>query len=152
MMDKLGASEHQLDFPVVYTSALLGTATLDLEKPGSDMKPLFHTIIERIPAPRGDPDGPLQLQISNLEYSSYVGRIGIGRISRGKLRPSQEELVLSGEKEPVKAKVGQVMGFQGMERIPMEGAGAGDIVLVTGGEENVIRVTHADPLQAPQLP
>src|SRR6267154_241332 len=152
MMDKLGASEHQLDFPVVYTSALLGTATLDLAKPGSDMKPLFHTIIERIPAPRGDPDGPLQLQISNLDYSSYVGRIGIGRISRGKLRPSQEVLVLSGEKAPVKAKVGQVMGFQGLERIPMEEAVAGDIVLVTGVEETAIGVTLADPLEPEALP
>src|SRR5712664_1205098 len=147
MMDKLGASEHQLDFPVVYTSALLGTATLDLARAGSDMKPLFHTIIERIPAPRGDPDGPLQLQISNLDYSSYVGRIGIGRISRGKLRPSQEVLVLSGEKAPMKAKVGQVMGFRGLERIPMEEAVAGDIVLVTGVEETHIGVTLADVFQ-----
>ena len=92
------------------------------------IRPLFLTIIERIPAPRGDPDGPLQLQISNLDYSSYVGRIGIGRIARGRLRPSQEVLVLSDEKTPVKAKVGQVMGFQGLDRIPMEEAVAGDIV------------------------
>jgi GTP-binding protein len=152
MIDKLGASEQQLDFPVVYTSALLGTATLDLARAGSDMKPLFHTIIERVPAPRGDPDGPLQLQISNLDYSSYVGRIGIGRIARGRLRPSQEVLVLSGEKAPVKAKVGQVMGFQGLERIPMEEAVAGDIVLVTGVEETGIGVTLADPLQPEALP
>src|SRR5216117_3390709 len=152
MMDKLGASEHQLDFPVVYTSALLGTATLDMARAGNDMKPLFHTIIERIPAPRGDPDGPLQLQISNLDYSSYVGRIGIGRISRGKLRPSQEVLVLNADKEPVKAKVGQVMGFRGLERIPMEEAVAGDIVLVTGVEETHIGVTFADPLAPEALP
>src|SRR6266850_1227844 len=89
MMDKLGASEHQLDFPVVYASALLGTATLDLSRPGTDMRPLFRTIIERVQAPKGDPDGPLQLQISNIDYSSYVGRIGIGRIARGRLRPAQ---------------------------------------------------------------
>src|SRR5437660_8976608 len=152
MMDKLGASEHQLDFPVVYTSALLGTATLALAQPGSDMKPLFHTIIERIPAPRGDPDGPLQLQISNLDSSSYVGRIGLGRVSRGKLRPSQEVLVLNADKAPVKAKVGQVMGFRGLERIPMEEAVAGDIVLVTGVEETHIGVTLADPLQPEALP
>ena len=87
MMDKLGASEHQLDFPVVYASALLGTATLDLSKPGTDMRPLFRTIIDRVPAPKGDPDRPLQLQISNIDYSSYVGRIGIGRIARGRLKP-----------------------------------------------------------------
>src|SRR5216684_609429 len=96
MMDKLGASEDQLDFPVVYTSALLGTATLDLAQPGANMRPLFETILARIPAPGGDPDGPLQLQISNLDYSSYVGRIGIGRIARGRLKPAQEVLVLNG--------------------------------------------------------
>src|SRR6195256_7023076 len=152
MMDKLGASEHQLDFPVVYTSALLGTATLALAQPGSDMKPLFHTIIERIPAPRGDPDGPLQLQISNLDYSSYVGRIGSGRISRGKLKPSQEVLVLNADQAPVKARVGQVMGFRGLERIPMEEAAAGDIVLVTGVEETAIGVTLADALAPEALP
>ncbi|HTF16233.1 MAG TPA: translational GTPase TypA [Burkholderiales bacterium] len=152
MIDKLGASEQQLDFPVVYTSALLGTATLDLARAGSDMRPLFLTIIERVPAPRGDPDGPLQLQISNLDYSSYVGRIGIGRIARGRLRPLQDVLVLSEEKAPVKAKVGQVMGFQGLERIPMEEAVAGDIVLVTGVEETGIGVTLADPLQPEALP
>jgi GTP-binding protein len=152
MMDKLGASEHQLDFPVVYASALLGTATLDLSKPGTDMRPLFQTIIERVPAPKGDPDGPLQLQISNIDYSSYVGRIGIGRIARGRLRPAQEIVVLHEGREPAKAKVGQVMGFQGLERVPMEEAAAGDIVLVTGVEETAIGVTFADALQPEALP
>jgi GTP-binding protein len=152
MMDKLGASEHQLDFPVVYTSALLGTATLDLKQPGTDMRPLFETIIDRVPAPKGDPDGPLQLQISNIDYSSYVGRIGIGRIARGKLKPAQEIVVLHEGHEPAKAKVGQVMGFQGLERLPMEAAAAGDIVLVTGVEETAIGVTFADALQPEPLP
>jgi len=152
MMDKLGASEHQLDFPVVYASALLGTATLDLSSPGTDMRPLFRTIIERVQAPKGDPDGPLQLQISNIDYSSYVGRIGIGRIARGRLRPAQEVLVLHEGREPAKAKVGQVMGFRGLERIPMDEASAGDIVLVTGVEETAIGVTLADPLAPEALP
>ena len=152
MMDKLGASEHQLDFPVVYASALLGTATLDLSKPGTDMRALFQTIIGRVPAPKGDPDGPLQLQISNIDYSSYVGRIGIGRIARGRLKPAQEILVLHEGREPAKAKVGQVMGFRGLERIPMDEAAAGDIVLVTGVEETAIGVTFADPLQPEALP
>ena len=152
MMDKLGASEHQLDFPVVYASALLGTATLDLSKPGTDMRALFETIIGRVPAPKGDPDGPLQLQISNIDYSSYVGRIGIGRIARGRLKPAQEILVLHEGREPAKAKVGQVMGFSGLERVPMEEAAAGDIVLVTGVEETAIGVTFADPLQPEALP
>jgi GTP-binding protein len=152
MMDKLGASEHQLDFPVVYASALQGTATLDLKKPGSDMRPLFQTIIDRVPAPKGDPDGPLQLQISNIDYSSYVGRIGIGRIARGRVKPAQEILVLHEGLEPAKAKVGQVMGFQGLERIAMEEAAAGDIVLVTGIEETAIGVTFADALAPEALP
>jgi GTP-binding protein len=152
MMDKLGASEHQLDFPVVYASALQGTATLDLKKPGKDMRPLFQTIIDRVPAPKGDPDGALQLQISNIDYSSYVGRIGIGRIARGRIRPAQEIVVLHEGREPAKAKVGQVMGFRGLERIPMEEAAAGDIVLVTGVDETAIGVTFADLLLPEPLP
>jgi GTP-binding protein len=152
MMDKLGASERQLDFPVVYASALLGTATLDLSRAGTDMRPLFRTIIERVQAPKGDPDGALQLQISNIDYSSYVGRIGIGRIARGRLRPAQEVLVLHEGREPAKAKVGQVMGFRGLERIPMDEASVGDIVLVTGVEETAIGVTLADPLAPEALP
>jgi GTP-binding protein len=151
-MDKLGASEHQLDFPVVYASALLGTATLDLSKPGTDMRALFQTIIGRVPAPKGDPEGPLQLQISNIDYSSYVGRIGIGRIARGRIKPAQEIVVLHEGREPAKAKVGQVMGFQGLERVPMEEAAAGDIVLVTGVEETAIGVTFADPVVPEALP
>ncbi len=152
MMDKLGASEDQLDFPVVYTSALLGTATLELAHPGADMRALFQTILTRVPAPKGDPDGALQLQISNLDYSSYVGRIGIGRIARGRLKPAQEVLVLNGDKPPVKAKVNQVMGFHGLERIQMEEAVAGDIVLVTGVEEVGIGVTLADLERPEALP
>ena len=152
MMDKLGASEDQLDFPVVYTSALLGTATLDLAQPGANMRALFQTILTRVPAPKGDPDGALQLQISNLDHSSYVGRIGIGRIARGRLKSAQEVLVLNGDKPPMKAKVNQVMGFHGLERTQMEEAVAGDIVLVTGVEEVGIGVTLADLEQPEALP
>ena len=152
MMDKLGASEDQLDFPVVYTSALLGTATLDLAQPGANMRALFQTILTRVPAPKGDPNGALQLQISNLDHSSYVGRIGIGRIARGRLKSAQEVLVLNGDKPPVKAKVNQVMGFQGLERAQMEEAVAGDIVLVTGVEEVGIGVTLADLERPEALP
>jgi GTP-binding protein len=116
------------------------------------MQPLFRAIMEHVPAPKGDPDGPLQLQISNLDYSSYVGRIGIGRIARGRLRPAQEVLVLDGDLPPMKAKVGQVMGFRGLERIQMEEAVAGDIVLVTGVEQVGIGVTLADPLEPEARP
>ncbi len=156
MMDKLGASEDQLDFPVVYASALQGTATLDPKQPGTDMRPLFETILERVPQPQGDPDGPLQLQISNLDYSSYVGRIGIGRIARGRLKPAQEVVVLRGAEDatatPVRSRVNQVMGFRGLERLPLEEAAAGDIVLVNGVEGVGIGVTLADPEHPEALP
>ncbi|HEY6864857.1 MAG TPA: translational GTPase TypA [Burkholderiales bacterium] len=154
MMDRLGASEEQLDFPVVYASALQGTATLDARQPGTDMRPLFETILERVPAPKGDPDGPLQLQISNLDYSSYVGRIGIGRIARGRLKPAQDVVVLegTGAAPGARSRVNQVMGFRGLERLPMEEAAAGDIVLVTGVEGVGIGVTLADPEHPEALP
>jgi GTP-binding protein len=152
LFDKLGATEAQLDFPVVYASALYGVATTDRSVPGTDMGPLFRTILERVPAPQGDVDAPLQLQISNLDYSSYVGRIGIGRIARGRLRPGQAVTVMDGEHEPRKAKLGQVMGFLGMERIPLEEAAAGDIVLVTGIEDVGIGWTLADAERPEALP
>src|SRR6266571_3437277 len=98
LFDKLGATEDQLDFPVVYASALNGYASLDASQPGTDMRPLFETILARVPAPSGDPEAPLQLQISALDYSSYVGRLGIGRIRRGQLVPGQEVMVLNGDR------------------------------------------------------
>src|SRR6478672_8872025 len=100
LFDKLGANDEQLDFPVVYASALLGYATLDLAVPGTDMRPLFDAILAHVPVPEGDTEGPLQLQISALDYSSYVGRIGIGRIGRGKLKTGQNVLIYSGRPEP----------------------------------------------------
>lgn len=102
LFDKLNATEEQLDFPVVYASALNGYATLDANQPGSDMRPLFDMILKHVPAPVGDPDQPLQLQISALDYSSFVGRLGIGRINRGRLKPGQEVMVLTGERAPKK--------------------------------------------------
>ena len=152
LFDKLGASERQLDFQVVYTSALQGWATLDLAKEGTDMRALFEAILSCVPPPSGDPELPLQLQISNLDYSSYVGRIGVGRIARGRLRPTQEVLVLNGDEAPVKAKINQVMGFRGLERVALEEALAGDIVLVTGVEEVGIGVTLADIERPEALP
>ena len=152
LFDKLGATDEQLDFPVVYASALNGFATLELEKSSTDMRPLFDTIIKHIPAPEGNPDEPLQLQISALDYSSFVGRIGIGRIHRGKLKPGQEIMVLMGDKPPKKAKVNQVLGFQGLERIQMKEALAGDIVLINGVEELSIGTTLADIDKPEALP
>jgi GTP-binding protein len=145
LFDKLGATEEQLDFPVVYASALQGWATLDAAQRGADMRPLFDAILAHVPAPAEDNvDGPLQLRIHSLDYSSYVGRIGVGKISRGRLHPADEVAVMYGDELVGKAKVGQVLGFKGLERVPQEEAQAGDIVLVTGIDELSIGSTIAD--------
>ena len=163
LFDKLGATDDQLDFPVVYASALNGWATLDVAVakagvPGPDasMKPLFDTILAAVPAPIGDTEGPLQFQVSALDYSSYLGRLGIGRIRRGKIKPGQEVAVLNGPlapgEIPRKAKIAQVLGFSGLERAPVETAMAGDIVLVTGVDELSIGTTLASVETPEALP
>ncbi len=152
LFDKLGATEEQLDFPVVYASALNGYATLDLAKPSTDMRPLFDAVLKHVPAPDTDVDAPLQLQISALDYSSFVGRIGIGRVRRGRVKPGQEVMVMSGDKTPKKARINQVLGFRGIERVPLEEALAGDIVLVNGIDEIGIGVTLADVNKPEALP
>ncbi len=154
LFDRIGATEAQLDFPVVYASALNGWATLDVnvakahqmpEK--ADMRPLFETILAHVPAPVGDADAPLQFQVAALDYSSYVGRLGIGRIRRGRLAAGQEVAVLHGPltegQIAPKARVTQIFAFAGMERVPVESAQAGDIVLVTGIDELAIGTTLA---------
>ncbi|MGE0582385.1 MAG: translational GTPase TypA [Steroidobacteraceae bacterium] len=152
LFDKLGATDEQLDFPVVYASGLNGWASLDLATQGTDMRPLFDTILSHVPAPGGDPAAPLQLQISALDYSSFVGRIGIGRIQRGTLHAGDDVLLLAGDSAPKRARVNQVFGFRGLERVPMESAGAGEIVLVNGIDEIGIGVTLADVEQPEALP
>jgi GTP-binding protein len=145
LFDKLGATEEQLDFPVVYASALNGYAMLDASTPGKDMQPLYEAILTYVPPPAVDSDGPLQLQVCSLDYSTYVGQLGIGRIKRGRIRPNQEVVVLYGDEHRGKAKVGQVLTFKGLERSPAESAEAGDIVLVSGIEQVNIGVTLCDP-------
>ena len=152
LFDKLGANDEQLDFPVVYASALNGYAALDMEQTSQDMRPLFDIVLKHVQPPVGNPDEPLQLRISALDYSSFVGRIGIGRITRGRLKPGQEVMVLAGDKTPKKAKVNQVLGFQGLERMQMHEALAGDIVLINGIEELSIGATIADTEQPEALP
>ncbi len=152
LFDKLGATEEQLDFAVVYASALNGYASIELGAESVDMRPLFETIIARVPPPPGDPEGPLQLQISNIDYSSYVGRIGIGRVARGKVRPGQEVLVMTGNDSQRKAKINEVLGFRGLERVQIEEGQAGDIVLINGIEDIGIGQTIADPSQPEALP
>ncbi len=152
LFDKLGANEEQMDFPVVYASALNGYATTDLKQAAADMRPLFDIILRHVKAPAGNADEPLQLQISALDYSSFVGRIGIGRISRGRLRPAQDVMVMAGTATPKKARVNQVLGFRGIERVQLEEAQAGDIVLINGIEELCIGATLADINQPEALP
>jgi GTP-binding protein len=143
LFDKLGATEDQLDFPVIYASALLGWASKD-QSVGKDMGPLFDAILEHIPVRDENPDGPLQLQICSLDYSSYVGKIGIGRVRRGRIRPAQEVLVLPGNSTALKAKVNQVLMFEGLERKQVDEAEAGDIVLINGIDEVGIGATITD--------
>jgi GTP-binding protein len=158
LFDKLGATEEQLDFPVIYASALNGYAVTDLSALAAadsgtlDMRPLFEAILGNVPVRADDPDGPLQLQICSLDYSSYVGRIGIGRINRGRIRAGQQIVVLNGDAPPAPAKVNQVLVFRGLERVTTEEAQAGDIVLVNGVEPLGIGVTLADPEQPEALP
>ncbi|MBS1210138.1 MAG: typA [Proteobacteria bacterium] len=145
LFDKLGATEEQLDFPIVYASALNGYAMLDADKPGTNMVPLFEAILEHVPQPEVDADGPLQLQICSLDYSTYIGQLGIGRITRGSIRPNQEVVVMLGAENKGKAKVGQILTFNGLERSSAEVAEAGDIVLVSGISQVGIGVTICDP-------
>ncbi len=153
LFDKLGATEEQLDFPVVYASALEGWASLEPGARGGDMKPLFEAILAHVPMRDEDADGPLQLQICSLDYSSYVGKIGIGRIRRGRLKAAQEVLVLTGpDAAPLKAKVNQVQMFEGLQRVQVAEAEAGDIVLVNGIEELGIGSTLCHPEHAEALP
>jgi GTP-binding protein len=152
LFDKLGATEEQMDFPVVYASALNGYATLDLAKPSTDMRPLFEAVLKNVPAPDTDVDAPLQLQISALDYSSFVGRIGVGRVRRGRVKPGQDVMVMNGDKPPKRARINQVLGFRGVERVPLDEALAGDIVLINGIEEIGIGVTIADVNKPEALP
>lgn len=145
LFDKLGATDEQLDFPIVYASALNGFAMLDADKPGTDMKPLFEAILQHVPQPEVDSEGPLQLQICSLDYSTYIGQLGIGRIKRGRIRPNQEVVVMYGDENQGRAKVSQILTFTGLERAPAEMAEAGDIVLVSGIEQVGIGVTICDP-------
>src|SRR5687767_2554882 len=153
LFDKLGANEDQLDFPVIYASALLGYAKKELDHEGLDMAPLFEAILKYVPVRDEDPDAPLQLQICSLDYSSYVGKIGIGRIRRGRVRPAEEVLLVHPGVEPLKVKINQVLKFEGLERKPVDEAEAGDIVLINGIDEvgigdTVCDLEHPDPLPA----
>ena len=152
LFDKLGASDAQLDFPIVYASALQGWATTDLERPASDMTALYEAILKYAPAPPIDAAAPLQLQVSQLDYNPYVGRIGIGRIRRGTLRAGRNVALRWGDEDRGTGKIGQILSFRGLERYPVEEASAGDIVAVTGIEGVNIGITVCDVENAEGLP
>ncbi len=148
----LDATDEQLDFPVIYTSALKGYATLDLAKPSSDMTPLFETVVSKVAPPQVDLNGPFQMQISSLDYSSYVGAIGIGRIQRGVVKRNMPVIIIDREGEKRSGRVLQLLGFLGLQRVEVETAQAGDIVAVTGVENLRISDTLCDPQRVEALP
>jgi len=152
LFDRLGATDEQLDFPVIYASALNGVAGLEEDKLADDMTPLFEMIIEHVAPPEVEIDKPFQMQISALDYNSYVGVIGVGRISRGTLSPNQQVVVCDAEGKQRKAKVLQVMGYHGLERVDTDKASAGDIVCITGVDKLSISNTLCAPEAVEPLP
>ncbi|MHB8453302.1 MAG: translational GTPase TypA [Acidiferrobacterales bacterium] len=152
LFDKLGATEEQLDFPVVYASALNGYAGLEASVQSGDMTPLFETIIKFVPAPDVDLEGPFQMQVSSLDYSSYVGAIAVGRIKRGRVKSNQQVTVADAAGNTRSAKVLQVLGFMGLERTEVPEASAGDIVAITGIDAPHISDTLCDPAKVESMP
>ncbi|HSY07115.1 MAG TPA: translational GTPase TypA [Steroidobacteraceae bacterium] len=152
LFDKLGANDAQLDFPVIYSSALQGWSSTDYTERRPDMSALFEAILAHVPPPQTEIASPLQLQISTLAHNSYVGRIGIGRIRRGSVRPGQVVRLFFGTEDKGTAKIGQVLTYKGLEREPVDEAFAGDIVAITGVEEVNIGLTVCDPEGAHGLP
>ncbi|MGB6105021.1 MAG: translational GTPase TypA [Pusillimonas sp.] len=153
LFDKLGATEEQLDFPIIYASGLSGYAGLTEEVREGDMRPLFEAILKYVPQREDDPDAPLQMQVISLDYSTYVGKIGVGRINRGRIRAAQDVIVKFGpDGKPIKGRINQVLKFQGLERELVDEALAGDIVLINGIEDIGIGCTILDPDHPEALP
>jgi GTP-binding protein len=152
LFDRLGATDEQLDFTVVYASALNGYAGMDSEVRSGDMTPLFQTIVDKVSPPPVDLEGPFQMRVTSLDYNNYVGIIGVGRIQRGKVRTNQTVTVIDRDGRTRNGRVLQVMGFMGLERIEVPEAQAGDIVAVSGIEALGISETICDPAAVEQLP
>ena len=152
LFDNLGATEEQLDFPVIYASAINGQAGTDPDNLADDMTPLYEMIVESVPVPDVDPDGMFQMQISALDYDAYVGVIGIGRITRGSLSPNQQVVVKSADGKERKGKVLNVKGYHGLARVDTDKAGAGDIVCITGIDGLSISDTLCNPDCVEALP
>jgi GTP-binding protein len=154
LFDKLGATDEQLDFPIIYASALNGFAKLDLAVESDNMRPLFETVLKSVPPPSGDPEAPLQLQLAALDYSTYTGRLGVGRVLNGRIKPGQVVVVMNHEDQVAQGRINQVLGFQGLDRVPVEEAEAGDIVIISGLDDIGIGVTICDrdtPIGLPVL-
>ncbi|MGM0516812.1 MAG: translational GTPase TypA [Pseudomonadota bacterium] len=152
LFDRLGATDDQLDFPIVYASALNGYAGLEDDVREGDMTPLFEAIAERVPAPDVDPDGPFQMQVSSLDYNPYVGVIGVGRIKRGKVTTNTSVKVIGREGEVRNGRVLQIMGFHGLDRVEVDSAQAGDIIAFSGVDPLYISDTLCDPENVEALP
>lgn len=151
LFDNLGATDEQLDFPIIYASSLNGYASADENVRDGDMNELFEAIVEHCPVPDVDPDGPLQMQVSNLDYNSYVGAIAVGRVKRGTIKPNQQVMVKRGDHE-FKAKVGIVYGYLGLERHEVDHATAGDIIAITGIEAPMVSDVLCDLEHVEGLP
>ncbi|KAB7623683.1 translational GTPase TypA [Alkalilimnicola sp. S0819] len=152
LFDRLGATDEQLDFPVVYASGLNGYAGLDAEVRAGNMDPLFQTVIDKVPAPNVDPDGPFQLQVSSLDYNSYVGVIGIGRVKRGRVKSNTPVIAIDRDGKQRNGRILQVLGFLGLDRVEVDEAQAGDIIAFTGMDELNISDTLCSPQQPEALP
>jgi GTP-binding protein len=161
LFDKLHATDEQLDFPIIYASGLNGWACLDLKDAPSEggsadnMTTLFDTVIAHVPTPPGSPDAPLQLQIAALDYSTYTGRLGVGRVLNGRIKPGMSVVVMNHEEQVASGRINQVLGFQGLDRVPVEEAEAGDIIIISGLDDIGIGVTICDkdnPVGLPVLP
>ena len=152
LFDNLGATDEQLDFPIVYASGLSGFAKLEETGESNDMRPLFDTILKHTPAPSGSADETLQLQISQLDYDNYTGRLGIGRILNGRIKPGQVVAVMNHDQQIAQGRINQLLGFKGLERVPLEEAEAGDIVIISGIEDIGIGVTITDKDNPKGLP
>ena len=152
LFDRLGGNDEQLDFPVIYASALNGIAGLDEDEMSEDMSPLMDLILEKVNPPEVNDDGPFQMQISALDYNSYVGVIGIGRIKRGKIKPNDQVTVIDSDNSERRGKVLQVMGYNGLERVEVPEAQAGDIICITGIDKLNISDTLCSPEKIEALP
>ncbi len=154
LFDKLGATDEQLDFPIVYASGLNGFAKLELDQESDNMRPLFDVVLQHVPSPPGDSDAPLQLQIAALDYSTYTGRLGVGRVLNGRIKPGQPVVVMNHEDQVAQGRINQVLGFRGLDRVAVDGAEAGDIIIISGLDEIGIGVTICDretPIGLPVL-